>query len=140
MKQFNPDLFNPNDLCKYMMRVVEENRDKINPQTGDPDKIIFCNEGGSRCFHKDTMVSTPNGAVKISDLSEFDEVYSYNTLEKKQEVKRVISSNLIKNDKKCYEIRLKNGKKIICSEDHEFFHQGKFIEIKNLLSLHKLKI
>ena len=48
MKQFNPDLFNPNDLCKYMMRVVEENRDKINPQTGDPDKIIFCNEGGAR--------------------------------------------------------------------------------------------
>jgi hypothetical protein len=48
MKNFKPELFNPNDLCLHMMRTFEENRDVIDPDTGLKAKVIFCNEGGSR--------------------------------------------------------------------------------------------
>ena len=90
---------------------------------------VICNEGGSRCFAPDTLVRTMNGLVPIKDIQEGDAVKTKNGYNE------VIKTWKFKNYKKAVRIKLKNGKFIECTDDHRFYFRGRWIEIKNILSL-----
>lgn len=91
---------------------------------------VIVNEGGARCFHPNQLICTPNGSVPISSLTPGSEVLSIGG--NPQEVSDVIKTE---NRKSCVKVRLKNGKEIICTEDHRFFFSGRWMEIKDILSL-----
>lgn len=60
---------------------------------------------------------------------------SYNEATKENEFKRVKDVFKYINNKPTVRIKLKNGKEIICTDDHKFFYKGGWISIKHLLSL-----
>lgn len=90
---------------------------------------VICNEGGTRCFAPDTLVRTMNGLVPIKDIQEGDAVKTKNGYNE------VVKTWKFKNYKKAVRIKLKNGKFIECTDDHRFYFRGRWIEIKNILSL-----
>lgn len=90
---------------------------------------VICNEGGTRCFAPDTLVRTMNGLIPIQDIQEGDAVKTKNGY---NEVNKIWK---FKNYKKAVKIKLKNGKFIECTDDHKFYFRGRWIEIKNILSL-----
>jgi len=92
-------------------------------------------EGSSRCFSKDQKVVTKKGLKKISDIKKGDFVKSFNEDKKENEYKKVLNVFKLKNKKKCFRIKLKNGKTIECTSDHKFYYKGKFIEIEKILNL-----
>ena len=92
-------------------------------------------EGGSRCFSLDQKVLTPLGPVEISKLKIGDLVNTYNHKLDIIEPKRVVNVIRQDNKKKAYKIKLKDGTIIKCTEDHKFYFNGGYNEIKNILSL-----
>lgn len=117
------------------MQIVNQLRIKATPvfyankkayEEGYP---VICNEGGARCFAPDTLVRTMQGLVPIKDIQEGDAVKTQNGWNE------VIETHKFKNTKKAVRIKLKNGKHIECTDDHKFFYRGRWIEIKNILSL-----
>ena len=103
----------------------------------DSTKRINIEQGGTRCFHQDQLIITDRGPVKISDLSTNDKCLSYNHDTGTNEFKQVQAVIKQPNAKRCFKIKLKDGTEIICTEDHKFFYQQRYIEIKNILSLVK---
>lgn len=123
--------FDPNALFYYMVNTYSQNKTKDN-------QIIFCNEGGMRCFDGDTLIHTPTGVKPIKDITQNDFVKSYNHTTQKIEYKRVIgTASSSEHGKKCLNIKLKNGNVIKCTEDHEFYYQGRYVEAKHFISLLK---
>ena len=90
---------------------------------------VICNEGGTRCFGANTLVRTMNGLIPIQDIQEGYAVKTQNGWNE------VIETHKFKNTKKAIRIKLKNGKLIECTDDHKFYFRGRWIEIKNILSL-----
>jgi intein/homing endonuclease len=70
-----------------------------------------------------------NGLVPIKDIQEGDAVKTQNGWNE------VIETHKFNNTKKAVRIKLKNGKYIECTNDHKFFYRGRWVEIKNILSL-----
>ena len=124
MKVFNPNL-------KYLVKCYNE---------GVESKVGVCLEGSSRCFDKDQLIITDRGPVKISDLSINDKCLSYNHDTGTNEFKQVQAVIKTPNVKRCFKIKLKDGTVITCTEDHKFFYQQRYIEVKHILSLLKNKI
>jgi len=90
---------------------------------------IIVNQGGTRCFSGDQHVVTRKGSKPISKIDTSDEVLTPSGY------KRVISTHRMVNTKPSVKIKLKNGKTISCTDDHEFYYKGEWISIKHILSL-----
>lgn len=90
---------------------------------------VICNEGGSRCFAPETLVHTELGTKPISEIKEGENVLT------PKGGKKVLAVHKMANTKKSIEIKMKDGSLIKCTEDHKFFYQGRWHEIKDLLSL-----
>ncbi len=90
---------------------------------------VICHEGGSRCFSGEQEVITKDGTKKISDIKVGDCVLSGLNKEYKR-VKNVFRMN---NTKPCYEITLKNGKKIRATQDHRFWYEGGWVSLKHMV-------
>ena len=120
-------IFQPNFLYFKMAELVQ------NKPPGQ--KLIIGNEGGSRCFHADTLIVTDQGQKPISELEIGDSVQSWNEQINQIEVKKVADKIITHSDKPCFRIRLKNGKEIQCTQDHKFFFEGAWVEIKDIVSL-----
>lgn len=90
---------------------------------------IICNEGGSRCFHADTMVHTTTGLKKISEIKPGEQVFTSTG----QSVVNDVFVN--KNTKKCIKIKLKNGNEIQVTDDHKFMFRQGWHDIKYIVSL-----
>lgn len=133
--------FKPNFLFFWMIKKFLDNRHALDPALkdaenpdGKPKRITFFNLGGTRCFGKDQLIVSKNGSKRISELKKGDLVLSYNHKKGINEYKKVI--NVVKNEnnsKECYEIRLKNGRVIKCTTDHEFYTNGEYKPIKEIL-------
>lgn len=136
--------FNPNNLFYKMLKLFVDNRkNKFWSEEKQKDltkKVVICNEGGSRCFGKDQLVVTDKGSVPISLIEKGDLVLTLNESNGKEEYKEVDCLNSMRNTKKTLKIKLKNGKEIIVTDDHEFYHEGAWVAIKHLLSLRSEKI
>ncbi len=100
----------------------------------DSTKTIVVNQGGTSCHAPDTLVKTKNrGNIPIKDVKEGDLVDSYNKITKSVEVKKVINTFEYYNSKKTVKVKLKNGERIIVTDDHEYYFEGKWTPIKEIL-------
>lgn len=100
------------------------------------DKRGIVLEGGSRCFAADTLVVTSEGSKKISEIKKDNLVLTYNESTGKETFNKVLDvMKFTASEKKAVRIKLKNGKEIICTQDHKFFFDGGWLEIKQILSL-----
>ena len=89
---------------------------------GYKKKIYIIDE----CFHEDTLVNTPRGYKKISDICVGDTVYN---LEGESRVSNVFK-NTIPLERLC--LVTINGKEILTTVDHLFFTIDGWVEAKNL--------
>lgn len=89
---------------------------------GYKKKIYIIDE----CFHEDTLVNTPSGYKKISDICVGDTVYN---LEGESRVSNVFK-NTIPLERLC--LVTINGKEILTTVDHLFFTIDGWVEAKNL--------
>ena len=84
------------------------------------------------CFHPDTLVRTPGGATKISDLRPGDLVLSKDDCGfYYQPVEEVLCNSTEQSPK--LELEFEDGSKIICTENHEFLTQRGYIKASELL-------
>lgn len=90
--------------------------------------------GGRDCFVGDQQVITYNGIRKIKDIKKGDIVLTYNERLGKKEWKPVFKTKEVIK-KETIKINLKDGSTIECTPDHEFYNNGGWIKIKDLLSL-----
>lgn len=123
---------NPN--LKYLYSCLknqkyDENEELISGKRG----VIL--EGSSRCFSENQKILTDKGVKRISDITTQDNVITYNENERVNEIKRVIDKLVFKNSKKCYRIKLKNSEFIEVTDDHEFYYNGKWVSISNIISI-----
>ena len=95
----------------------------------------FLLQGSGGCFYKNQKVVTDKGSKLISNINIGDRVLSFNEKTKKKEFKLVRETFVHQNTKKCYKLTLKNGEKIIATEDHKFYYEGAWITLKHLLYL-----
>lgn len=93
------------------------------------------NEGGTSCFHPSQAVVTTRGSVQIANVVPGDTVKTLNESTMKVEWRTVKKSIRFKNHKKTVKINLKNGKKIIATDDHKVYSEGGWQSIKHILSL-----
>lgn len=95
-----------------------------------------------QCFHPDTMVETPEGLVKISTLTEGDEVLSFNHLTGKDEISKVEATSLHNNEKECVRIWVSDTEYFECTEDHPIWveNRGSYLQAKDLLESDELKL
>ncbi len=90
--------------------------------------------GLPRCFTKEQLIITKKGNIPINEIKEGDFVFSFNTLTKKNEFKRVSYWNFHKTYKRVIKIKMKDGTIIKCTEDHKFFDGKRFVEIIKLIN------
>jgi hypothetical protein len=127
--------FTPAPLFNKMVLFYSQNKHRENPASGRRELPKIYNNGSSRCFHADTLVVTPSGNRRISELSADDMVISYNHITNEKETKRVTDLTITRNhNKKCYAITMKDGSVIRCTSDHKFYFNGEYVEIGKILS------
>jgi len=103
---------------------------------GINDKGIFkacfmCGHPG--CFDGNTLVLTKDGHKKISNIKKNDIVLTFNEDKNIKEWKKVDEKIEFKNHPEdILEIEFDNGEKIICTENHKFFINSKWVKAKNL--------
>jgi len=88
--------------------------------------------GGAGCFDGNTEVQTKNGLKKISEINKDDFVLSMNE-DGIKEYKQVQNTFIFQPEKEIIKLTLEDNTEIICTEDHEFFVEGKYIQAKDLL-------
>lgn len=103
-------------------------------------KTLIVNQGGTGCFAENQLIVTSKGVKKIVDIDINELVLSYNETTKQNEFKPVTEKFKYKNSEKTYRIKLKNGYCIEVTENHKFFYEGVWTNLKDLLYLWKLKI
>lgn len=73
-----------------------------------------------QCLPKGTLVDTPNGKIKIENLKQDNEVYSYNFETNTVEIDNVFNS-WRSGQRQCVKIYLKNSLQIEVGENHPFY-------------------
>ena len=100
-------------------------------------QVVFLS-GGAGCFVGDTLVKTQDGYEKIEDIKEGTLVFTYNEETKENEYKPVQKHNKFEtHNEKLLELEFDNGQKVVCTENHEFFVDGQWIEAKELYDVSK---
>lgn len=122
-----------NDNYRFLKKQYEE-QTYVNENLVKGSKGVVL-EGGARCFCPNQLVNTISGPKRISELKIGELVHSFNHTSKQLEYKKVLDKIPQKNIKRCYEIKMKDGSIIRCTEDHRFYYKGEYIEIKNILNL-----
>lgn len=92
------------------------------PVNGKPRVYIL-----DECFHKDSLVSTPLGDRKISEIKKGSFVYSAAGVSR---VKNVFENKVSLDRLVC--VKLGDGREIFCSEDHLFFTTSGWIPAKKI--------
>jgi hypothetical protein len=102
-------------------------------------QIVFMS-GGAGCFDGDTLVKTTEGHKKISEVTEDDQVYTINEDTGEIEIKPVlknISYNPSQQTDNLLEITFENGETVICTENHLFYVDGKWVKARDLEAISK---
>ena len=108
-----------NNSVEHMRKIIEEAR----TQSMDSEYKVFVLD---ECFHKDTLVKTPKGDVKICDLQVGDVVY---TATGKSIIKNVFINNV--SPERLALLKLNTGI-IVTTVDHLMFTLDGWKEVKNL--------
>ncbi len=104
------------------------------------DNPVNVQQGGTSCFGPDTLISTSNGPKKIKDIQPGDKVKTYYH-KTGNDVQSIVSAvHKFANTKPTIRVRLKDGREIIATEDHEFYFEGGWHSLKHILSLRESRI
>ena len=98
-----------------------------------PTKVAI-NQGGTSCFEKNTLIATYDGCVPISNVRVGTLVKCFDHTTLQTTFKKVLNVFEFENFDRTVKIKLKNGKTIICTENHLFFINGKYQPIKSILN------
>ena len=80
-----------------------------------------CTLGCKFCLTEDTLIDTPNGMRKITEIQKGDMVYSFNQLNYEFQLKPVDMLFCREYVGDLIEIKLKNGKKLKCTPNHKVY-------------------
>jgi hypothetical protein len=94
---------------------------------------ILINQGGTSCFSGDQLVVTKEGSKPIASIKRGDIVKCYNEVTEKDEWRGVLNTFEYENHKKTIKVTLKNGKTIVATADHKFYHDGEWVPLETLL-------
>lgn len=101
-------------------------------------KLVAFITGVPGCFGANQKIHTKNGIEEISNIKEGDYVLCHNHSKKSNEFKRVlITHKFDTHNDKLFKITLKDGTIIKVTENHKFYYEGKYIEIKHIIDLWK---
>lgn len=89
---------------------------------GYKKKIYIIDE----CFHGNTLVNTPSGKIKISELAEGDLIYNFDGA---SSINKVFK-NVVSLERLC--LVTINNKEVLTTVDHLFFTLDGWVEAKNL--------
>lgn len=115
------------------LKIGFPNLDSIYSVKAGTSTVIY---GRPTCFTKNTMVQVENGFKKISELQLGELVKSFNHESNKIEFKPII--NMVKTEypkDKIFKIKLKCGKSIEVTENHEFWNGNSYVKIKDILRI-----
>ena len=94
---------------------------------------VVIQAGGAGCFAGDTFVKTQDGYKQIQDITEEDIVVTFNEETQEIENNKVLKKYAYENHTTpLVELEFESGQKIICTENHEFYVDGKWVEAKDL--------
>jgi len=89
---------------------------------GFPSHSIKSDE--ERCIHKDTLIKTNKGKIKISEiiknLKEYL-IFSFNHKTEKIELNKILNYSILRNNNDWYKINLEDGSFIILTSNHKVF-------------------
>lgn len=88
--------------------------------------------GSAGCFAGDTLVKTDKGYKPIQEIENGDVVETLNETTGEHEWKPVEDIHVFQPTKQMVKLTLDTGETIICSEDNEFYVDGKWVEAKEL--------
>ncbi|RMD46886.1 MAG: hypothetical protein D6834_01775, partial [Aquificota bacterium] len=91
--------------------------------------------GGAGCFAGNTLVKTKDGYKPISDISVGDIVQTYNEETGEISWDRVVDTKKYASEEhqdRLMMLETEDGERIICTENHEFFVDGKWVKAKDL--------
>lgn len=85
-------------------------------------------------LNENSLISTPNGLVKIKNIKVGDTVFSYNETTKKTELKivEIVTSHPISEAHSRYFYIYSNGQIVKATESHSFFVNGSYIRADEL--------
>lgn len=89
--------------------------------------------GGAGCFASGTLVKTTSGDKPIEQIIPGDTVYTVNEATGTTEEKKVLEMIEHDNTKSCVRVTLENGDSFVCTEDHEFYVDGKWVKAIDLM-------
>lgn len=87
------------------------------------------------CFDKNTLISTPQGYKKISNLKTNDAVYSFDEASVKissDTIVSVIERTMSETDNKLYKVYLNSPNPLIVTGNQLFYSQGRWIAARNI--------
>ena len=93
------------------------------------------NQGGTSCFHPETLIVCQSGNKKIKDIKTGDIVLTYNETTHQQEWHVVKNLFKYQNYKLTIKVLLRNGFSFVSTADHRFYFNGKWIPIINLAQI-----
>lgn len=89
-------------------------------------KIAF----GGRCVHKDTLIDTVKGRIRIKDFKG-GEVYSYDN-ENNKVIKTTSSESSESGKEKLYTVKLSNGDCVVVTMGHRFLTTSGYVDLRNI--------
>lgn len=90
--------------------------------------------GGAGCFESSTKVKTRDGLKDISDIKIGDEVLTINEDTQEFEYKKVLDNlQHYAQQKELVRVTLEDGSSFVCSDDHEFYIDSKWVKAKDLI-------
>lgn len=102
----------------------------------DEPRIYNILYGGAGCFQGNQLVSTKEGNKPIESIQKGELVLSFNHASNQYEYKQVLNCfRYDRHDEGLIEIKMKDGTIIKVTENHKFFWRGKYVHIKEILSI-----
>jgi hypothetical protein len=96
-------------------------------------KCVFM-AGGPGCFVADTLVRTQSGYEKIQNIQTGTMVYTINETTGDEELKPVVLTHeYTDHTEDLLELEFEGGVVVRCTENHEFYVDGKWIAAKDLV-------
>ena len=126
------------------MTLINKNFAALMKYSRNKDYRGIVMEGGSRCFSGETKVlklkeSGNYNAKCIKHIKAGDIVLSYDETDKVKIPGIVSKVFKMKPTVRTIRITMDSGESIVCTENHKFFFNGGWHEIKNILPLSKKK-
>jgi RNA ligase (TIGR02306 family) len=84
----------------------------------EDNELVWVEEKIHGCVHEDTLVSTPDGDIKIKDIKSGQNIISYDIENDTYTKDVVLATKFERLEKSWLKLHFDNGKELICTVDH----------------------